>query len=650
MKISRLCIALGFALLPAAAGAQSARSSDVRIDIGPNHRASGADTLNRNEGWIAASLTNPKVLVAVSHAATRGCATMVSTDGGNLWREANLSRQTDCFDPMVTAAPDGRLYILHTGRTPTSPRSSTGQRQEAPVRIYTSSDDAKTWRGPAELRAPLVPDHPRLTVDQSDGPHRGRVYVAWNEVSDGFMRDRYHIFLHYSDDQGATFTEPIPLLADSGGKLVTTEPIVLTDGTLLVTYYQYFQPLSSRKNERQPFYLLRSTDGARTFGPPEKVLEVGISAWPLLKADFGSAFTLPIITADISRSSPYRDRLYVVWDDVSTGESNIWFTSSADKGRTWTTRQRINDNPPALPGGPTDFRMTPVVAVNKHGHVGIAWYDRREDATRRCWKKYFAVSTDGGRTFSRNVPVSSAPSCPTPDMAPRVLIKNATPDSVLPPPDSVEKLVAARQFGAADALNLAHEQRAANEGIPGARLRVSFDRGRSVWPGHYTGLTVDTTGAFHALWADRRSGYQQMYSARIDVSLSPEPPLPPLRDTVVTPFVEVIASETRFDEDTGTSTVELQLRNVSSQTIYGPIRLRIGRLVAGGGTAAGVVDDADNGRRGTGAIWDFTNRTGTRARLEPGMVSEARKVTFRSRPEDGLDVIFEFEVLGRVVR
>jgi hypothetical protein len=32
------------------------------------------------------------------------------------------------------------------------------------------------------------------------------------------------------------------------------------------------------------------------------------------------------------------------------------------------------------------------------------------------------------------------------------------------------------------------------------------------------------------------------------------------------------------------------------------------------------------------------------------MVSEARKVTLRSRPEDGLDVILEFEVLGRVAR
>lgn len=649
-------LGIALAVLPALASAQQARTADARIHVGPNHRASGADTLNRNEGWIAASLTNPKVLVAVSQAAaappaTRRCATMVSTDGGNLWREVTLPRSDDCFDPMVTAAPDGRLFILHTGLAqPTAQTSSTGQRMDAPVRVFTSSDDAKSWKGPAELRTPLRPDHPRLAVDQSDGPQRGRIYVAWNEVSDVFMRDRYHIFLHYSDDQGASFTEPILLGTDSGGKLVTTEPIVLSDGTLLVTYYQYFQPLSSRKNEKQPFYILRSTDGARTFGPPEKVLEVGISAWPQLKADFPSAFTLPIITADLSRTSRFRDRLYVVWDDVSSGESNIWLTWSSDKGRTWSPRLRVNDNPRAASDGPADFRMTPVVAVNRDGVVGVAWYDRREDVTRRCWKKYFAASLDGGQTFTRNVPVSSAPSCPAKDMAPRVLVKNATPDSVLPSADSVSKLIAARRFGEAEQINLALEQRAAQKDIGGAQLRVSFDRGRSVWPGHYTGLTADTTGAFHALWADRRSGYQQMYSARIDVTTAAEPPLTALTDTVVSHLVQVIAAQPKYDEATGTSTVDLQLRNASSQTVYGPLRVRIARVVSGATNIANVIDSSDNRQKAEGTTWDFSSLLGSRARLEPGMVSETRSVQIRSRPELGLDVVIGFEVLGRLRR
>lgn len=622
----------------------------VTIHVGPNHRASGPDTLGRNEGWIAVSQADPKVLVAVSHIATRGCATTVSLDGGNRWNAVDLPKQEDCFDPMVIAGAEGRMHILHTGRTATAPRSGTGQRQEAPVRIFTSTDGARTWKGPAEMRTPLQPDHPRMAVDQSSGPHRGRLYVAWNEVSDQFMLDRYHIFLHHSDDGGSTFTEPTLLHVESGGKLVITEPVVFSDGELLVTYYQYFQPLSSRANERQPFFLLRSMDGGATFGQPERVLEVGISAWPEVKTDFQSAFTLPIVAVDGSTRSRFRDRMYVVWDDVSTGESNIWLTWSGDRGRTWSPRIRINDNPPPTPGSPRDFRMTPVVAVKPDGVVGVAWYDRRDDPTHRCWKKYFAASLDGGQTFTRNVAVASAPSCPPQDMAPTVFVRNLTPDTVLASADSLQKLVAARRFREAEQLSLALERRAAEQAITTTRLHVSFDRGRSVWPGHYTGLAVDTAGVFHALWADRRSGYQQMYTARIEVAHSPDPPTPALRDTVVSHLVQVLAGGTWFDEEAGVSTIELQLRNVSDRTIYGPARVRIARVVSGSPGGDGVIEDASNRRSGAGATWDFTLLLGSRDRLEPGMVSEAKPVKIRTRRGEGLDVVLEFEVLARVAR
>jgi hypothetical protein len=123
---------------------------NVRIHVGPNHRASGPDTLNRNESWITASATNPRVLVAVSQIIRptgRGCATMVSSDGGNTWRDVTLPRQDDCFDPMVVAAPDGRLHILHTAlAAPAAGQGAAGfgLRSDAPVRVFTSTDDGKT--------------------------------------------------------------------------------------------------------------------------------------------------------------------------------------------------------------------------------------------------------------------------------------------------------------------------------------------------------------------------------------------------------------------------------------------------------------------------------------------------------------------------
>src|SRR5919106_4832763 len=98
----------------------------------------------------------------------------------------------------------------------------------------------------------------RMAVDMTNGPRRGRIYIAWNDVADQFVREQYEVFLQYSVDRGRSFTDPILIATDTDGKLVATEPVVLSDGTLLVTWYQYFNPLAREENERMPFYIRRS--------------------------------------------------------------------------------------------------------------------------------------------------------------------------------------------------------------------------------------------------------------------------------------------------------------------------------------------------------------------------------------------------------
>lgn len=643
-----LAFAVGFFSFVQPAAAQRGGANPARVSVGPNHPASARDTSWLNEGWIAASATNPNTLVGVYMNGRGGCATTFSNDGGNLWTESMLPKANECFDPMVTAGPGGRIYILHTGTRVTSRSSPTGQLQDAPVRIFSSSDEGKTWSGPVELRTQVRPDHPRIMVDQSNGPHRGRIYVAWNEAGDTFVRNEFQLFLHFSDDNGATFTEPIFVTKHSGGKLVMTEPVVLSDGTLLLTYFQFFSPRPSRRNENQPFFLLRSTDGAQTFGPAEKVFEVGMATPPHLMDDVTEAFTLPIVAADISPTSRYKDRIYVVWTDVSAGQSNIWLRWSGDKGSTWSSQIRVNDNPRNTDNSPYDLRLTPVVAVNKDGVVGVAWYDRREDAARRCWRMYFSASSDGGETFTPNTPLSTAPSCPPKGQIPRVRVKDGTTSPVLAGADSIASLLAQGPFGEAAAgwIMVARERRAMEEGETGTRFRIGFDAGRDQNTGHYTGLTADPTGAFHAFWVDRRSGFWQFYTAKVEVTTEPEAAKAPLRQADVTPGIEVMVGHPRFDETAGLTTVEMTLRNVSGQTVCGPLRVRVSRIIGGG--RDGVIQDSDNQRSGVGAEWDFSSRMGTRGCLTPRMASEARTVSIRSRRDQGLDVVFEFEVIGRV--
>lgn len=654
------CIAPWASVASAQRGTTSPASSaaSARIFIGPNHRASGDDTLQRNEGWISPSLKDPHVIVAAVQGPP-GCHAMLSKDAGQEWSELRLPLLDDCFDPMSAASSNGTLYVLTGGRTvPNEGAGRGGRGAEAytgigsliafqPVRVYSSTDGGKTWRPPVALRTPVHPDHPRLTVDESNGPHHGRVYVEWNEVSDTWLKNHYHIWLNYSDDNGKTFSEPIPIEVDSGGKLVTTEPVILSDGTLLITYYQYFQPLSSPKNLHQPFYIIRSTDGAKTFSRPEKVFEIGQSGWLNVRADFGRAFTLPIIVADQWSGSRFRDHIYSVWDDANSGDANIWFTSSTDAGRTWSTPHRVNDNAGAPKDGPIDFRMTPTVAVNKDGVVGVAWYDRRDDPARRCWRYYFSASYDGGVTFSPNIPVSTQPSCPGKETAPHLIVRNAQPDTALPSLDTLDKLVLAGKSADADKIATAYAERAA--AVPGTMpaVRLTFNRDRNIWPGHYTGLGPDLTGAFYAMWSDRRAGHQQSYVARIDLDSTPDPLLATLHEQVVTEQVRIVPDKAEFDEEKGTSTFAVEIRNVSGQPIYGPLHLRAKRVASPGGAEVRFVG-ADPGGQGALASWDFTPQMGTRRRLDPDVSTEPHSIVMHLSSAAGLDAAFEFEVTGRV--
>jgi hypothetical protein len=678
MKITRLSrllsgvvIASVFILGPMAAAQQNTGTSP-KILVGPNIRASSNDTAakgGRNECWISASRTDPKFLIGVSQTsagpnadvldagAMRNCATMISRSGGQSWREVNLPNAptVGCFDIMTASAPDGRIYVSEPviGANFGLGLGSSASTAKGSIKMFSTTDEGKTWEGPGDVACPMAEDHPRIVVDDSDGPHRGRLYIEWNEVYDSVLKNRFNMFLQYSDDHGKTFNDAI-LVATAvakGGKLVATEPVVLSDGTLLVTYYQYFNPLSDPKNDAEPFYIVRSTDGAKTLSDPVKVFTVGSSAWRYLRGDFAHAFTLPIVTADTSKLSRFRDQIYVVWQDVSQGEADIWFVKSSDKGASWSSPKRINDNAPTAKGGPVDYREIPVVATNKDGVIGIAWYDYRDDPTHTCWKQYFSASLDGGQTFLPNVAVSSQPSCPAKgSLSPSVYVWNTSPyfDDTLPSLDenNEETSLESLQFEQELSLKRALRDEGAKIGKP--RIDVTFDHDRNLWPGHYTGLTADSNGVFHALWSDRRNApVQQLFTATIEIGNGADP-APATHETDVTKLVQLVGETATYNAGTHETTFEMQLRNISDQTIYGPLRVRITGIGAYSGHPTAVIVNADGGTKEPS--WDFSKLLGWSGRLGPGMASEAKKVVVRTSEETGLDADINFEVMGQVAQ
>jgi hypothetical protein len=629
-----------------------AQATAPAVTVSPNLRLIPGD---HNEPWIAISQRNPDVMIAVSQQGAMSAdaprfkvSTVISRDGGRTWTPVNLPEPAETpFDPMVAAGPDGELYVMH-GVIGGAFLSMLGvdSGEESTIRFWSSTDDGWTWSRPTDFTASVPPDHMRMVIDMTSGPQRGRIYVAWNDVSDQFVRDQYEVFLQYSDDRGRSFTDPILVATGTDGKLVATEPVVLSDGTLLVTWYQYWNPLAREENERMPFYVRRSADGGRTFEPVEKIFEFGPHIARHRVPEYPRAFSLPIVTADTSSRSRYRDNVYISFDDAREGESNIWFVRSTDRGRTWSAPRKINDNADRGPLGLPDHRIIPVVATAPNGDVGLLWYDRRDDPTRRCWHMYFALSRDGGRTFSANQRITTQPSCPPPGTPPTALVHNLSPrrrDPNTPPDSMLDRMNLLQRLGTWTTQVNNQVRDEANANLTDGRLTLSFGGARNISPGHYTGLAADRNGNFHGLWLDRRSGSQELYTARIT-------PGAPQRvtggaATDVTKLVEVVAAVPTYDAPTGTIKVAVQLRNVSDQAIAGPVTLRIVDVSQAGGQRTSVFADSAAGGAAT-REFSFAGKLGNADVLQPGDLSEPVEITVQVKPETGYDTALDFRVTG----
>src|SRR5207237_8937532 len=88
----------------------------------------------------------------------------------------------------------------------------------------------------------------------------------------------------------------------------------------------------------------------------------------------------------------FKDRLYAVWADAASGNIDIRFAWSGDKGKTWSAPSRVNDDRPAAVRGHGVDHIMPAVAVNKAGAILVTWFDRRDSGSNMGWRVRGATS------------------------------------------------------------------------------------------------------------------------------------------------------------------------------------------------------------------------------------------------------------------
>ncbi|MGB8065232.1 MAG: sialidase family protein [Candidatus Sulfotelmatobacter sp.] len=340
------------------------------------------------EPSIAVNPANPQQVVAVfqdnAHAA-------YSQDAGHTWHVEDTSPKNYKVSGDVSTAFDnqGHAFVCYIAfdKLGTFNYWAHGATRNG-IFIRRSLDGGKTWEGdhipvaeqPTAAGIPFE-DKPYIVADNTKSKYAGNLYIGWTRwrLTDSQM------VLSRSTDDGKTWSKPIEIDAhpglprDDNGAAEGFDGTVAPDGTLFAIW--------SQDNE---IMLTSSRDGGRTFSRVRSIIHTAPIMFAIDTLDRANGF--PQIAID-----PKNKRLYVTWSDYRNGDLDVFLSSSADKGKHWTSPVRVN-NDPIHDGAEQFFQWLAVDPVDSS--VNVVFYDRRRDPQNRKQIVVLARSGDGGRTFN----------------------------------------------------------------------------------------------------------------------------------------------------------------------------------------------------------------------------------------------------------
>ena len=249
---------------------------------------------------------------------------------------------------------------------------------------------------------------PQLVLSENN------VYVTWVDSK----ANKFDISFAKSTDEGSSFSKPISLgnVSTQGADHMK---MIESDGKI----YAVWQSFSSGSSM---IYLAKSLDGGSTFDPPIELSEQGKdSAFPQIAIfgshlyavwlertpgditnviftksdDNGDNFNTPkVITHHLGNSglpqiSADANGVYLLWEDNSLGNFDVFFAKSNDTGNTFGTLTNVSND--------TGESGTPRMNIVGQD-VNVVWMDN----TQGNYDILFAKSTDGGLTFSKPVNIS----------------------------------------------------------------------------------------------------------------------------------------------------------------------------------------------------------------------------------------------------
>jgi hypothetical protein len=302
-----------------------------------------------------------------------------TTDGGTTWTfpgvlENNVFRS----DPVLNANETGNFFYLSL-------------RQTFYDDIWRSTNGAQSW---TRLTFGDVTggDKQWFTVDTTNGMGHGFLYQVWSTGGNNWGGRQFS----RSTDDGVTWMSPI---------FMPNSPVwgtldVATDGNVFV---------GGASNFTSPFWCLRSSNAQNPGVTPtfDQMTQVDLGGSLLFSSGINPDGLAGQCFLAVDRSGgPTNNNIYMLASVLPPGRSttDVMFVRSTDGGLTFSTAIRINDDP----NPQSKWHWFGTLAVAPNGRIDCVWFDTRNAANNTDSQLFYSYSTDGGVTWSPNVPVSDS--------------------------------------------------------------------------------------------------------------------------------------------------------------------------------------------------------------------------------------------------
>jgi hypothetical protein len=298
------------------------------------------------------------------------------------------SSSGDAGDPVLARdTTNGNIYYS------TLPFSGNG------IQVFKSTDNGNSFAAPTKAGSTVTgPDKDWITVDNAAGSGQGNVYVTFTHF--GLTTN---IEFVKSTTHASTWGKPISI---ASGSVQGSNVVVGTDHSIYVFWL-------NGSGSSQSIMVKKSTNQGKSFGSAITVTSIkatGVNGDLGLTNSAGTVFRTN--TFPQAAVNPVNGNIYVVYDDKGSAagdKADAFFTESTNGGTSWTTPVKLNDDTT------TTDQWFPSIAVTPDGnHVGVFWYDRRNDPANNLIDRFGTTGTVSGSTvtFGANFQVTTSSFAP----------------------------------------------------------------------------------------------------------------------------------------------------------------------------------------------------------------------------------------------